>query len=702
MTTPTSRIAHAALHAGALFVLVACGGGGGGGGWIPVLPTTPANPTAPTTPADPTPTSPGTPTDPSPGSTARNKALVIGVDGVQYAALQQAMSESRVPTLQGLGTVLPAYTGGIVGKATQQQATDGPSWATLLTGAWADRHEIRSNYEGQAFQADTVFKMLKQAHPAARTAAVASWSGLPQLLRTDKAAGYLDLSKDCAGDDDCVSTEVSAAVESGGYDLIVADYQGPAQVADVAGYGTDYQNALAKVDRQIAQVKASLAKRRAAQPGEDWLLVITTTHGLGVTGVADGIPTPSNLATIVALDKPANLSLALPSALPTDFTPWYAYAATADITPTVLTHLSARPEATQYAMDGGPLIAATAVRQLTAITNAKQTGIQLSWTLPATPAAVTVLRDGAAIATLPGDALAFEDTTMAPEESGYFTYNYTVVADQTPVSVRATLNYVKPVSLQPSVANGLTHLFTLKSSLVDRVAGSQAFTPWVSGATPVYTASGDGPFGGTDTALASTNYAGPTVCSNCDGGYRIPTSQVTSTSTSFTFGFWFRSDGTRSGMPIASNKNWASGGNAGIALGQYGGAVRFNIGRGGARLGDKDLSFTPNTWAYVAMAVDVPNLAVTYYVYDPVYGMQSSSAVLTSAFVSALNGLGNGFSLNEDGDGGYGPNYRNGDASNTIGGRFDYGEFGTWNRALSKAEVESIGRSGTSLTTLLP
>jgi len=180
---------------------------------------------------------------------------------------------------------------------------------------------------------------------------------------------------------------------------------------------------------------------------------------------------------------------------------------------------------------------------------------------------------------------------MAPEDSGYFTYNYTVVADQTPVSLRATLNYVKPISLQPSVA---------------------------------------------------------------------------------------------------------------IALGQYGGAVRFNIGRGGGRLGDKDLSFTPNTWEYVAMAVDVPNLAVTYYVYDPVYGIQSNSAVLTSAFVSALNGLGNGFSLNEDGDGGYGPNYRNGDASNTIGGRFDYGEFGTWNRALTKTEVESIGRSGTSLTTLLP
>ncbi len=77
------------------------------------------------------------------------------------------------------------------------------------------------------------------------------------------------------------------------------------------------------------------------------------------------------------------------------------------------------------------------------------------------------------------------------------------------------------------------------------------------------------------------------------------------------------------------------------------------------------------------MAVDVPGLKVTYHVYDPVYGMQSSSAALTSAFVTALNGLNNGFTLNEDGDGGYGPNYRNGNASNTIGGRFDFGEFGT-------------------------
>lgn len=693
MKTQRSRIARAALHVSMLLLLAACGGGGGSTSTEPTTPTSPVTPTDPTTPT--TPTDPATPTP-------QSKALVIGIDGVHYAALQQAMSAARVPSLQGLGSVLPAYTGGVKGTPTQQQATDGPSWATLLTGAWADRHEIRSNYEGQAFQADTVFKMLKQSHAGARTAAIASWSGLPQLLRADKAAGYLDLSKDCDGDDSCVSTEAGAAIESGSYDLIVADYQGPAQVADVAGYGTDYQNALAEVDRQVGLLKASLAKRRAAQPSEDWLVIVTSTHGLGATGVADGIPVPSNLATVIALDKPANLSLALPAALPTEITSWYAYAAATDVTPTVLTHLSARPAATQYAMDGGPLIGATAVRQLAATMNAKQTGIQLSWTLPATPAAITVLRDGVAVATLAGNALAFEDTTMAPDVSGYYTYNYTVVADQTPVSLRTTLNYVKPVSLLASVANGITHLFTLKTTLVDRIGGTQAFTPWVSGATPVYTAAGDGPFAGTDTALASTSYAGPTVCSTCDGGYRIPTSQVTSTSAPFTFGFWFRSDATRSGMPIVSNKNWGSGSNAGIALGQYGSAVRFNIGRGGGRLGDKDLSFSANTWAYVAMAVDVPNLKVTYHVYDPVYGMQSSSAVLTSAFVAALNGLGNGFSLNEDGDGGYGPNYRNGDASNTIGGRFDFGEFSTWNRALTTAEVESIGRSGTSLTTLVP
>lgn len=267
----------------------------------------------------------------------QGKALVIGIDGVQYEALQQALVAARMPSLQGLGTVLPAYTGGIKGKTTQQQATDGPAWATLLTGAWADRHEIRSNYEGQSFKADTVFKLLKQSHASARTAAIASWSGLPQLLRADRAAGYLDLVKDCEGNDSCVSSEAAAAIEGGG-----------------------------------------------------------------------------------------------------------------------------------------------------------------------------------------------------------------------------------------------------------------------------------------------------------------------------------------------------------------------------ARAGDKDLNFSANTWVYAAMVVDVPGLTARFYVYDPVYGMQNASVRLTSAYVAALNGLNNGFTLNEDGDGGYGPGYRNGNASNTIGGRFDFGEFGTWNRVLTALEVESIGRSGTSLTTLVP
>lgn len=645
MTTPRGRLARAALCLTPVLLLAACGGGGGGS--TPFLPVTPPAPAPAPAPA------------PSPAPAPRPKALVIGVDGVQYAALQQALGDARMPALQGLGTLLPSYTGGVLGQRTQQQATDGPSWATLLTGGWADRHEIRSNYEGQAFGADTVFKLLKQGRADTRSAVVASWSGLPQLLRADKAAGYLELAKDCDGSDDCVSTEAAGALESGGYDLVVADYQGPAQVADVAGYGSDYQNALAQVDRQIATLRSALARRRAAQPQEDWLVVVATTHGLGATGVADGIPVPSNLATALVLDRRANLDAAAPAGLPASIADWYGYASTADIAPTLLTHLSALPAADKYAIDGAPLLGAPGVRRLAAVANDKRNGIRLSWTLPAPVASITVLRDGAAVATLPGTALGFEDTTMPFDASGTYAYDYTVVADKTPVSLRASLDYVKPIVLLPSVANGLTHLFPLNGALGDRIAGG-------------------------------------------DGGYSVPTASVTSTTAPFSFGFWFRSDATRSGMPVISNKDWGSGNNPGLAIGQYGSALRFNIGRGGARLGDKDLGFSANTWAYVAMTVDVPALKVSYYVFDPALGLQSSSATLTSAFTAALNGLNKGFSLNEDGDGGYGPNYRNGNASNTIAGRFDFAEFATWNRVLSAAEIESIARSRGSLTTLVP
>lgn len=691
MNTPRPRLVRAALGASLLVLLAACGGGGGTSGF-PVAAVSPDT-TSPATTPDYT-AAPGAP---------RSKALLIGVDGVQYAALQQAMAAARVPTLQNLGTLLPAYTGGVKGTTTQQQATDGPGWATLLTGTWADRHQIRSNYEGQGFKADSVFKLLKSAHGGARTAAVSSWSGLPQLLRADKSAGHLDLSKDCNGDDACVTAETSAAIAGGAYDLIVADYQGPQQVADVAGVGSDYQNALATLDRQLGTVKAALAQRRQAAPNEDWMVIVTSTHGLGITGVADGVPLPSNLASFIALDKTPTLSAAAPADLPTDITGWYAYAGATDVAPTLLAHLGALPASTAYPIVGGPLVGASAVRQVQVANNAKKTGLVLSWTLPAaTPQAITLLRDGSVVATLPGSATGFEDTTMAPSASGTYTYDYTVVADPVATTTRATLNYVLPVSLLPSVQTGLTHLFPLSGTLTDLVDGSQAFTPWVPGATPVYAAAGDGPLGGAYSALLSTNYAGPTVCIDCDGGFKIPTSKVTSATASFSFGFWFRSDATRSGMPVVSNKNWASGNNAGLAIGQYGSALRFNLGRGGARAGDKELSFSANTWAYVVMAIDVPNLTANFHVYDPVFGTQSTSVAITSAFVAALNGLNTNFTLNEDGDGGYGPNYRNGNASNTIGGRFDYGEFATWNRALTKAEVDSIGRSGTSLTTLVP
>jgi len=78
-------------------------------------------------------------------------------------------------------------------------------------------------------------------------------------------------------------------------------------------------------------------------------------------------------------------------------------------------------------------------------------------------------------------------------------------------------------------------------------------------------------------------------------------------------------------VPIVSNKNWNSGGNAGITIGLWNGCeVRFNLG-GSGRIDNSGNAVSDGQWAYLALAVDRTAGTFTSYVFDPVKGTQKQS-----------------------------------------------------------------------------
>ncbi|MFM9927709.1 LamG-like jellyroll fold domain-containing protein [Variovorax sp. H27-G14] len=700
-TTARGGLAGGSLCA--VLLLAACGGGGGNGtptGFLPI--GTPASgnvggggSTAPTV---------------NQGKSGP-KALVVEVDGLTHAALSDAIAQKRAPALQSL-RLAPAWTGGANGTLSEQRLTNAPGWATLLTGTWVQRHGVRWDTADQRIDAKlapSIFAMAKQKPGADyKTASVTANALYPWLLGNEP--GSVDTAVDCTGSDSCVTERTAQRIDAGD-DLVVAQYGAPGAVATtgVSGAsGAAYQQAVTDTSAAIGQLLAHIAQRTANDAKEDWLVILTTGHGLDAFGAATGVQSIDNKTIFIASNKALASLPGTGAAAPADTTLLQLAAAT-DIAPTVLRHLGVSPAAADYRFNGQALQAATSLRGLSAKTGADKGSIELSWTLTgATTALVQVLRDGKPVATLPAASTTYTDPIVAAS-SGIYTYQYTVVAGEASVALTAQIAYVKPLppepsaTLAPTLLNGLVNYYPLDALPGIDAKNASTLGPWAADANGG-TVVDDGfkaPYKAKALRVDST-------LKNASGkaGYRLLQSTDVTTApavTAFTIGFWLRTDNTCSqgvsnGGTVIGNKNYTTGKNAGLAIGLFDSCeIRFNVGTGDERADSNGYSLSAGQWAYVAMVIDKAALTMKGYVMDPVRGIQANGSAITSALVGKLGGLGAGMGLNEDGTGLY---YQR--ESTSPRGAMDFNEFAIWNRALTSDELASIFKSGQPLSTLNP
>lgn len=647
-------IVACALLAG---LLSACGGGGGNGGF-PVVQG-----------------------NPPPEAKATRKVLLIGIDGLNINQLKQAVSAQRAPALAQL-EINAAYTGGLAGTVTQQDTLSGPGWATIVTGTWANRHQVTSDAVPQALKADTVFRQLKAGIPAHKTAVVAGSSLLAGLLQPDVQDGTVDRMIDCSGVDLCVAVSSTQAIADGNHDLVLANFHA---LAPIAGTGTDadYQGALVLLDQQVGKLLAAVRARQQQNPKEEWLVLATADRALRAKGAP--VPPPqADKTTFIALNKPANplFNAAAPLNL-------YDYSSAADITPTVLAFMGVTTaDPGRWTMDGQSLFAPPGVQQLrssTAVATPKT--IDLSWRLAADappPAEIKVYRDGALIQTLPPTATAWADTPpgLGAEGEKIYAYNYVVAADAVAISTRAEINYVEPLDrLAPTLVNQLLAFISFDTGLGDTKGGPGfALLKPTPPTTPVYVADG---LGGKALVID------PKVNS-----YVMPT--ALSGRAQFTLGFWFNSDGTQSWLPVVTNKNWASGANPGFIISQKDSpnTLTFNFGDGKQRA-DADLSIPSNQWVYIALNVDTVAKKATAYVGTP--GQTLKNAALNLAALDMVKMLPAGSLIfNEDATGKFYSSYPSGAVAPK------YNDVALWNRSLSAKEVTMLFSAGKSLSALNP
>lgn len=217
------------------------------------------------------------------------KVMLIGIDGVRPDALRQVPTPNVDALIRAGAFSDRAQTG--------LPTLSGPSWTSMLTGVWKEKHGILSNdfpfaQNGLSEYPDFLTRIERVA-PALRTFAVADW---PPLVKAQRGEGevigvpvisdaidsklFFDANRMgwAAADELSVDAAVRELRDNDPAALFV--YLGnPDEVSHHTGSIEDeYRASIVRADRNVGRLLAAVRARRTSA-SENWLILVATDHG---------------------------------------------------------------------------------------------------------------------------------------------------------------------------------------------------------------------------------------------------------------------------------------------------------------------------------------------------------------------------------------------------------------------------------------
>lgn len=266
---------------------------------------------------------------------AAEHVLLIGVDGVNLSKiLEYAYNDAS-----GFKTAMDQ---GITGAATEVNHTtiSGPSWSTILTGVWDDKHGVINNlFRPEPYDKwPTVFNLIEYNKPEIDTTIISNWHYLNELA---SAGGYsadnnvFVPTEGSPADSDAMVTALTIAqimaTQNNPDDIssFLFSYQSQADTAghSFGGGSDEYMQAVINLGANIKEILAAIEEVKAVT-GDDWSIILTTDHGHTQSlGFGHGFQSPNETTQFVIFDQAG--------ADTTDGSQNLNYSI-ADITPTIL------------------------------------------------------------------------------------------------------------------------------------------------------------------------------------------------------------------------------------------------------------------------------------------------------------------------------------------------------------------------------
>lgn len=296
------------------------------------------------------------------------KAIVILLDGIP-ADVIETVDTPTIDAISALGGYRRGYVGGTIGGLSESPTISAVGYQTMLTGTWANKHNVYSNeIKAPNYAYWDFFRIAKTANPRLKTALFSTWEDNRTKLLGEGLADAGGCKLDYFYDglehqteayphdadanyikaiDQAVAEDAIRYIKNEAPDLSWLYLQYTDDVGHAMGDSDQLRGAVSGMDHLLGGLWQAIEQRRKTE-NEDWLVLVTTDHGRDAkTGKHHGGQSDRERTIWIATNQPSiNRSIDREAKM-------------VDILPTLLEHLHIRaPAEIAQQLDGTSLFTA--------------------------------------------------------------------------------------------------------------------------------------------------------------------------------------------------------------------------------------------------------------------------------------------------------------------------------------------------------